>query len=625
MPQHQIVHYIPLPQQQQPRPQPIFLSPPPPPPSVLGFPLPTVWSVGTVGQLLTAIGLFFIACALLLLPTRARLFDGDQQMGSPPKYGPGGYPPQQYSNGGGSNGFDPRDGYPFGVGNPFGNGYAQPPTQHSPYHQQSRLLPQSAPRSDSNPHAIAGCCVPQHSPTTSPPDIYGGPSAPFRNLVTHAEAVQNGYSSVPIEQGDRTSTNGFAPQPPSRHALPPSTKEIHKGFDSLQRENEVRRQRQTLQPDIAYMPADAAAAAKAGGSVQDEDYYVACRSSSKTLSPSLVKATPEQILASREVQQQMLSEARAAGFDPDTAAWEATEAMNEKIRRKVACKQSPAAPSSSASPSRSRYEGFSSSSKRMPNACSQPRCATTRPPWLPTTSTNATTPPTQPGLNPGFVSELPAPASGASPGLTRKPRVPGTHTSMSYNDGRVHTKEAHDSSAIRLAPEVARAARALRAEGKELAHVLAELRRRCGPRVLRSQAGREATIRVAYVGRGNQQPEWTVIARLANAAGLKSAEVLPWSGGVRVCFLEEWPPSIADPDLPEKLHAHASALADALRGHHERAVTFFNLLAEHHLGPNVTCSVERSRDAEQNLREYASMEQAIAADLAPGSPGLHSA
>ena len=73
------------------------------------------------------------------------------------------------------------------------------------------------------------------------------------------------------------------------------------------------------------------------------------------------------------------------------------------------------------------------------------------------------------------------------------------------------------SSAIRLAPEVARAARALRAEGKELAHVLAELRRRCGPRVLRSQAGREATIRVAYVGRGNQQPEWTVIARLANA------------------------------------------------------------------------------------------------------------
>ena len=48
-----------------------------------------------------------------------------------------------------------------------------------------------------------------------------------------------------------------------------------------------------------------------------------------------------------------------------------------------------------------------------------------------------------------------------------------------------------------------------------------------------------------------------------------------------------------EPELPPKLYAHANELYDALRGHHERAIAFFGMLAEHHLGPDVSCHVER--------------------------------
>ena len=152
-----------------------------------------------------------------------------------------------------------------------------------------------------------------------------------------------------------------------------------------------------------------------------------------------------------------------------------------------------------------------------------------------------------------------------------------------------HPPERQDSAGIRLAPEVARAATALRSEGKELSNVLMNLRQRCGNRILRAPAGHEAVIRIALRG----PPDRTAIFRLATAAGLKHAEVLPASDGVRVCYLEEYPPSATDPELPTKLHAHAAALADALTGHHQRAVAFFGLLAEHHLGPDVRCTVER--------------------------------
>ena len=139
---------------------------------------------------------------------------------------------------------------------------------------------------------------------------------------------------------------------------------------------------------------------------------------------------------------------------------------------------------------------------------------------------------------------------------------------------------------------VARAATALRAEGKELSHVLTHLRQRCGPRVARTVAGRQVTIQIAFGARGTQ-PELAAVARLANTAGLKKPEVLPVSGGVRVCFIEEYPPPADDPELPPKLYAHANELYDALRGHHERAIAFFGMLAEHHLGPDVSCHVER--------------------------------
>ena len=155
------------------------------------------------------------------------------------------------------------------------------------------------------------------------------------------------------------------------------------------------------------------------------------------------------------------------------------------------------------------------------------------------------------------------------------------------------TRGYDPGSEIRLAPEVARAATALRAEGKELLHVLHHLRERCGAATLRAGAGREVTIRLVFGSRGTP-PERPAVFRLAHAAGLKRPEVLPAGGGVRVCFMEEYAPSADDPQLPRKLHAHAHALHDALRGHHERAVAFFGLLAEHHLGPDVACHVERT-------------------------------
>ena len=124
--------------------------------------------------------------------------------------------------------------------------------------------------------------------------------------------------------------------------------------------------------------------------------------------------------------------------------------------------------------------------------------------------------------------------------------------------------------------------------------MLTQLRQRCGGRLLRSSPGREVRMRLKLQGQGGN-PERTTIFRLANAAGLKRPEVRPWSGGAQLLFIEESPPPLDHPDLPRKLYAHAAALHDALQGHHERAVSFFSLLATHHLGPEVRCMVDRPR------------------------------
>ena len=148
-----------------------------------------------------------------------------------------------------------------------------------------------------------------------------------------------------------------------------------------------------------------------------------------------------------------------------------------------------------------------------------------------------------------------------------------------------------------LSPEVDRAATALRAEGKELSSVMQHLRSRCGPSVAKARSGRQVSLNImfehAMVGQSSRlsSADRTALFRLAHTAGLKRPTILPIAGGVRVLFVEEYPPSLDV--LPRKLHAHASALDKAMLGHHERAVTFFVLLSEHHLGVDVRYVIDR--------------------------------
>ena len=148
----------------------------------------------------------------------------------------------------------------------------------------------------------------------------------------------------------------------------------------------------------------------------------------------------------------------------------------------------------------------------------------------------------------------------------------------------------------RLTYEVDRAASALRAEGKELASVLSHLRTRCGPSHVRAPSGRQVVLKLSIEHLRNRQlgsSERTALFRLAHVSGLKRPSILPVQGGMRVTFIEEYPPSLRD--MPLKLHAHAHALDQAMRGHHERAVTFFILIVEQHLGVRVRAMVERKK------------------------------
>ena len=86
-----------------------------------------------------------------------------------------------------------------------------------------------------------------------------------------------------------------------------------------------------------------------------------------------------------------------------------------------------------------------------------------------------------------------------SPGATRYGRAPSPR--------RPAASDAGTGGGVRLSPEVARAATALRAEGKELLHVLQHLRQRCGGAVLRAPAGREVTIRITFGPRGGAHVE----------------------------------------------------------------------------------------------------------------------
>ena len=85
------------------------------------------------------------------------------------------------------------------------------------------------------------------------------------------------------------------------------------------------------------------------------------------------------------------------------------------------------------------------------------------------------------------------------------------------------------------------------------------------------------------------------ICRIADACGLRRAEVRSWQDGVQVVFTEEYPPPLHHPDLPPRLYAHAAALHEALQGHHERAVSFFSLIATQVIGKGVRCAVDRPR------------------------------
>ena len=91
------------------------------------------------------------------------------------------------------------------------------------------------------------------------------------------------------------------------------------------------------------------------------------------------------------------------------------------------------------------------------------------------------------------------------------------------------------TSPIKLSAEVGRAATALKAEGKELLAVLTQLRQRCGATVLRAPSGKEANIYLSFPSDG-YKPDRSATFKLANAAGLRRVDVLPWSGGPSIQY-----------------------------------------------------------------------------------------
>lgn len=203
----------------------------------------------------------------------------------------------------------------------------------------------------------------------------------------------------------------------------------------------------------------------------------------------------------------------------------------------------------------------------------------------------------------------PHPAA-AAPRRSHSPRASGTEPFLgSTQSSRRNRSPRGDASGsgrrltsgevpLAISPEVTRAATALRAEGKELSHVLASLRQRCGGALLRSSDTREVRLRMtlpkaakAEAGQGLR----AAICRIADACGLRRAEVRSWQDGVQVVFTEEYPPPLHHPDLPPRLYAHAAALHEALQGHHERAVSFFSLIATQVIGKGVRCAVDRPR------------------------------
>ena len=155
-----------------------------------------------------------------------------------------------------------------------------------------------------------------------------------------------------------------------------------------------------------------------------------------------------------------------------------------------------------------------------------------------------------------------------------------------------------------LSPELSRASESLRAAGKELSAVLSELRAVCGPAVRRAPPGREATIYLTMSHEATVVLPDAAVLRLADAVGLQRVQVLPWHSGLQVCYLQEAPPPLdrllASADVPPSIGAHAHALGEALRGHHERAADLFGRLCEQQLGARVT------RPPRELLPSYAS-------------------
>jgi hypothetical protein len=146
----------------------------------------------------------------------------------------------------------------------------------------------------------------------------------------------------------------------------------------------------------------------------------------------------------------------------------------------------------------------------------------------------------------------------------------------------------------RFSVDIDRAAIALRAESKELSSVLTHLRTRMGVNAPRSTYARQVTMRLTFAhGRQSwlSSSDRTALFRLAHVASLKKPTVVSTAGGARIAFSEEYPPPLAQ--LPPKVRAHAEGLEYALSGHHERAISLFKLLAEHHLGTDLNCSVDR--------------------------------
>ena len=154
------------------------------------------------------------------------------------------------------------------------------------------------------------------------------------------------------------------------------------------------------------------------------------------------------------------------------------------------------------------------------------------------------------------------------------------------------SKQMPNGKGAQLPDAVEKAAIALRAEGKELASVLTHLRARCGVAGMTSQ---QVALQLTIQGKqGQLSPnDRTSLARLAHTVGMKRPSVVATTSGVKMMYTEEHPPPLAQ--LPQHMVSHAQGLEEALQGHHERAITLFTLLAEHHFGKSIPCAVDRPR------------------------------